>query len=104
MQETVDDLVVPYDEDVAAHSGPINRKESDLEILYPRYMKAAGQKALDYKESQDRGPRRLCLVPSFTLSLVMVSKIKKHWVHAPWFKVVELCRMLEKHGAVSRGQ
>lgn len=99
--ETLNELAIEYRKDLAAHEGPIDPKEDDASTLYPRFMTAAEEKAKEFNKSQARGPRRLCLVPSFVLALVMVSRVRRQWLHAPWFKIPNLCRMLENHGAVS---
>jgi hypothetical protein len=99
----VDDLKDAFEDDIQAQAqnGRLNPQEHEPETLYPLFMIAAKEKTQEFKESQARGPQRLCSVPSFALALVLVSQTRRHWLHAPWFTIASLCQMLERHGAVS---
>jgi hypothetical protein len=77
----------------------IQAREDDPNILFPTFMKGVEQTADKYKESG--GYRRLCSVPSFTLALVSVARIRRHYIHCPWFKIGMLQKMVDVHGGVS---
>jgi hypothetical protein len=73
-------------------------KNSDAATMYPDFSKLAIEKAEEFKEEGGFG--RLLTVPSFALGLVMASRIRRHYTHAPWFNISKLSKMLEEHGAV----
>lgn len=102
LQEIVEMLKDAYEEDLDANekNGVKNIDERDPDTLYPRFTKLAQETAKTYKDSQGHGS--LCTDTSFALGLVMASRIFRHYLHAPWFNVKELRRMLDEHGAVSK--
>jgi hypothetical protein len=73
--------------------------EDDLAVLYPAFSRALQAKAKAF--INEGGYRRLCSVSSFFLGLVMLSRVRRHYTHAPWFKVTMLNEMLKTHGGVS---
>jgi hypothetical protein len=73
--------------------------EDDLDVLYPAFSSALQEKAKAF--INEGGYRRLCSVSSFFLGLVMLSRVRRHYTHAPWFKVSILNDMLKTHGGVS---
>ena len=72
--------------------------EDNLEILYPTFSREVQKKAEEFLS--EGGYRRLCSVSSFFLGIVMLSRIPRHYTHAPWFKVTILDKMLDSHGGV----
>jgi len=73
--------------------------EDNLEVLYPGFSKELQAKAKQFMG--EGGYRRLCSVPSFFLGIVMLSRIPRHYIHAPWFIVATLNKMINDHGGVS---
>jgi hypothetical protein len=78
---------------------PSDPDEDNLDILYPAFSSALQAKAKAF--IHEGGYRRLCSVSSFFLGLVMLSRVRRHYTHAPWFKVTMLNEMLKTHGGVS---
>jgi len=101
LDEIVRVLRDKYREDLedAARDGKERDEEREIAVQYPKYAQAAKEKAIKYKDMA--GYKRLLAVPSFTLGLVMVTRVRRHYQRAPWFKVATLGHMLENHGAVS---
>ena len=101
LNEVVQALRDEYEEDLddAVAHGEDRGEERERSLLYPKFAKAAKMKAEECKDMA--GYKRLLSVPSFTLGLVMASRLKRHFQRAPWFKVITLGSMLENHGAVS---
>ena len=104
LNEIVQGLRDRYNEDLAdaAAKEAWREDDRDVSLMYPKYTEAAKEKADAYKELS--GYKRLLAVPGFTLGLVMVTRLKRHYQRAPWFKVTTLGNMLENHGAVSDPQ
>jgi hypothetical protein len=98
LQEIMYELKDALEEDIP-RAELLQATEDDSGILYPSFMKLVKAKAEEYKDSS--GYRRLCSVPSFTLSLVSASRIRRHYTHCPWFKTHILQKMLNVHGGVS---
>jgi hypothetical protein len=73
--------------------------EDNLEILYPTFSQEVQAKAKAFVN--EGGYRRLSCVSSFFLGIVMLSRIRRHYTHAPWFKVTVLDTMIKDHGGVS---
>jgi hypothetical protein len=78
---------------------PSDPDEDDPKVLYPHFSAALDARSKRYVT--EGGYRRLCSVGSFFLGLVMVSRVRRHYIHAPWFKVTVLSQMLKNHGGVS---
>jgi uncharacterized protein YdiU (UPF0061 family) len=76
--------------------------EADSAAQYPKFMQAIARKSEEYKHEHSKF-RRVSCMPSFVLSLVMVSRVSRHYTHASWFKVSTFNQMVEVHGAVSNG-
>jgi hypothetical protein len=72
--------------------------EDNLDILYPTFAQELQLKVKQFMG--EGGYRRLCSVSSFFLGIVMLSRVRRHYLHAPWFKVSKLDAMLECHGGV----
>lgn len=62
-------------------------------------LKKAEEKAEKFKQTS-KGYRRIYCIPSFSLGLVMASRIHSHYVHAPWFRLTSLNGMIDIHGTV----
>lgn len=99
LQELVDELKREYLKDVKKM--PDDTEEADYYTLYPRFMGAIGEKAEAYKQ-YNSGFRKLSCMPTFTLSLVMASQVRRHYTHAKWFRMGTFYKMVEVHGAVRR--
>lgn len=78
---------------------PSDLDEDDPRVLYPKFSSALAVKAQRFVG--EGGYRRLCCVSSFFLGLVMLSRVRRHYIHAPWFRVMMLNEMLKHHGGVS---
>ena len=78
---------------------PTDPDEDDLNVLYPNFSSVLDEKSKSF--INEGGYRRLCSVPSFFLGLVMLSRVRRHYTQAPWFKVTTLSLMLKTHGGVS---
>jgi hypothetical protein len=85
---------------VTVEPGKRNVVEEDSRRQYPKFMEALKEKAEAYKYVSTEF-RKLSCMPSLVLSLVMASRVRKHYTHAPWFKIATLNQMVEVHGAVS---
>ncbi|KAH9023469.1 hypothetical protein EDB84DRAFT_1440954 [Lactarius hengduanensis] len=73
----------------------------DAQVSYPAFMKLAKDKAEKAEESKETpAHRRLCSVPAFARGLVMASRVRRHYTHAPWFEIGTLSKMLDSHGAL----
>lgn len=96
--EIVDQLKIALMKDLRAL--PNREFNFDFQMSCPTYMEAVEAMASKYK-SVNSGFRKLALVPSFMLGLVMASRVRKHFVHARWFKASNLLKMLDVHGGVS---
>ncbi len=95
--EILDELKDAFEEDMP-YARKLQAKEDNLSILFPTFMKKVKDKAEEYKDTG--GYRRLCSVPSFTLALVSVLRIRRHYTHCVWFKISTLQKMLDVHGGV----
>ena len=96
--EIVDELKDVLEADMP-RARTIQSREDDPNILFPTFMKRVEEKADEYKDAG--GYRRLCSVPSFTLALVSVARIRRHYKHCSWFKISVLQKMVDVHGGVS---
>jgi hypothetical protein len=76
-----------------------DEEEEDHRILYLLFFEAIQEKAELFKHAQEY--RLLCLMPTFALALVMMSRIRRHYVHASWFRLTPLTKMVGVHGMVS---
>jgi hypothetical protein len=61
------------------HARTIQVREDDPNILFLTFMKRVKQKADKYKKLG--GYRCLCSIPSFMLTLVLVARIRQHYIH-----------------------
>ena len=97
--EMVNELRRAYMKDVS-RSKEADEEEADYMNNFSNFMAAAEEKAEAYKQT-NAGFRRLACMPTFTLSLVMASQVRRHYTHATWFKLGVFKEMVEVHGAVS---
>ena len=72
--------------------------EDNPELLYPKLFQKLKAKANDFKGESDY--RQLTSVKSFLLGLVMLGRVRRHYTHAPWFKIATLSKMLGESGGV----
>lgn len=102
LQEMIDQLKIELEKDL--ENQPEDREDRDYEDerYFPRYKKAVHDMATRYK-GVNSGFRKLALVPSFMQAMVMLSRVQRHFVHAPWFRVTSLLKMVGVHGGVSAG-
>ena len=75
-------------------------KDEDYWVTYLLFTKCIKLKAEKFK-SVNSGFRKLACMPMFMLGMVMASRVRRHFVHAPWFKAGSLVKMVDIHGAVS---
>ncbi|KAH9019230.1 hypothetical protein EDB85DRAFT_1896816 [Lactarius pseudohatsudake] len=98
--EIVDELKDAYEADIDMQREQPNL-DKDLDASYPAFMKLAKDKAEKAEESKETpAHRRLCSVPAFARGLVMASRVRRHYTHAPWFEIGTLSKMLDSHGAL----
>jgi len=95
--EILDVLRDAYEEDVKEQA--MIASEEGESFVNSHFQKAAKETAEKHKEGF--GYRRICCVEMFAFGLMMASRIRRHYTHAPWFKVRQLMRMLDVHGVVS---
>jgi hypothetical protein len=98
LQEILDQMKDAFERDVLGNTCPL---DEDHELMYPSCMKLIKDKAEKYK-STNRAYRQVCLMPMFTLSLVMASRVQSHYTHAGWFKISTLNEMINVYGGVSK--
>lgn len=99
LQEIINELKMSYEKD-AMNLSQTDREEEDYAILYPTFIEAVNAKAELYKQVS-YGYRQLCSIPTFALGLVMASRIRRHYVHARWFRLGTLSDMVNVYGTVS---
>jgi hypothetical protein len=99
-EEKLIELVVELKDHLSVdlEAGGADPDEDDLEVLYPTFTQELQVKAKMFMG--EGGYRRLCCVSSFFLGIVMLSRIRRHYIHAPWFKVTILDNMVKYHGGV----
>jgi hypothetical protein len=98
LQELIDELKREFEKDLRTKTQL--KKDEDYCVAYPLYTARIKEKAEKFK-SVNRGFRKLACVPTFMLGMVMASRVRRHYVHASWFKVPSLIKMVDVHGAVS---
>jgi hypothetical protein len=100
-EEKLIDLVVELKDHLSHDLENVNADpdEDNLEVLYPRFSKELDAKAKRF--SGEGGYRRLCSVRSFFIGIVMLLRIPRHYIHAPWFRVTMLTQMIDYHAGVS---
>lgn len=97
LQETVDELKDAFEVDLSKVND--GNRDENFEYKYPNFIKKTAAKALEVKNAYRY--RRIFCVPSFALGLVMASRIRSHYTHAPWFKLTALGDMIDVYGSVS---
>ena len=102
LQEIVDRLKIQLLRDIENLPSREEFEDYRDKEKFPEYAKAIAAMADKYK-SVNGGFRKLALVPSFMLALVMASRVQRHFVHASWFRVTPLLKMVDVHGGVSAG-
>jgi len=63
------------------HARMIQAREDNPNILFLTFMKRVKQKANKYKKLG--GYQCLCSILSFMLTLVLVARIRQHYIHCP---------------------
>jgi|ERR1700730_135248 hypothetical protein len=101
-EEKLIELVVELKDHLSVDLETVTASEDEdtLKTLYPAFMKHLDLKAQNFVG--EGGYRRLCCVSIFFLGLVMLSRVRRHYLHASWFKVSILDGMVKYHGGVSR--
>ena len=67
--------------------------------MFPIFHAVSKTKAERYNQ-ESSGFRKLACLPTMMLALVMASRIRRHYVHALWFRIGMLERIVKVHGAV----
>ena len=98
LQEIVDHFKDAFVSDRAKINDWTNGE--DYEVLYPTFMARVVSKAEEFKRNVT-GYRQICCLPRFALALVMMSRVRSHYTHSPWFNITDLKTMVEVHGGVS---
>jgi hypothetical protein len=96
--ELVDELRLVFVDELAK----VTDRTEDYRTNFPRFYRATKEKSELCKN--DAGYRKLLCVPMFTVGLVMVARIRRHYTHAPWFRVPKFQKMLDIHGTVRRSE
>ena len=99
LQEIANELKLSLQKDWSAGR---HRTTDDLEVQYPKLMKAISTKAEKFK-CTNHGFRRIFCIPAFSMGLVMASRIRKHYTHSQWYNITSLLEMVGVHGTVSHG-
>ena len=101
LQELLDELKLALQKDLDRAKNPLTEGEDDGHSgdSYPTFFSLRKAKANRYRQ-ESSGFRKLACLPTVMLALVMASRIRHHYVHAPWFRVGTLNKMAEVHGAV----
>ena len=102
LQEIIDRLKIQLLKDIENLPSIEEYEDYRYKDRFPEYTKAIEAMADKYK-SVNGGFRKLALVPLFMLALVMASRVQRHFVHASWFRVTPLLKMVDVHGGVSAG-
>ena len=95
--EIVDHLKIHLVEDL----NKFHDRGADFDYLISceAYNSALDKEANRFK-NVNGGYRKMTLVPSFMLALVMMSRVRHHFIHADWFRTSALLKMLDVHGRV----
>jgi len=72
----------------------------ELRVKYPEYWARLQKINAQYK-GVNAGYRRLTCMHTFVFGLVQASRVRRHYLHAPWFRVSHFNKMLQVHGGVS---
>lgn len=101
LQEMIDELKIEFNKDLNARTekGELLGEDEDY-AEYEDYSKLLKAKAELFK-GVNSGFRKLACTRVFMLGLIMTSRVRRHYVHSPWFRVSSLAKMVEVHGAVS---
>jgi hypothetical protein len=102
LQQLVNFLKLAFERDVRNNKLKERKPEEheELRIKYPDYWERLAKINEEFI-GINAGYRRLTCMPTFMLGLVMASRIRRHYVHASWFRVTSFNKMLEVHGGVS---
>jgi hypothetical protein len=101
LQELIDELKIQFNEDLQARTAKGDSLGEDEDYAdYEGYSTLLKKKA-DLFIGVNSGFRKLACTKVFMLGLVMTSRVRRHYVHAGWFRVNSLAKMVEVHGAVS---
>jgi hypothetical protein len=102
IQQKFDYLKIALERDIRnkKEKGEIIRDEDELRVKYPAYTQRLAEMNQKYL-GVSAGYRRLTCMPTFMLGLVQASRIRRHYTHAPWFRVTNFNKMLEVHGGMS---
>lgn len=73
---------------------------NDYDLKYPSVFNEIAIKADQFKGNSS-GYRLICVLPRVAFGLVMASRLRSHYTHAPWFRIGPLKEMVQVHGAVS---
>jgi len=98
LQEKLDKMKDALEEDLLEITS--REFDEDHEYLYPKCVEKILEQAGKFKQN-NQGYRQLCLMPSFVLGLVMVSRVRRHYTHARWYNIGTLDKMIDVYGGVS---
>jgi hypothetical protein len=101
LQEMIDELRIEFNKDLEARTakGEVLGEDEDYGE-YDNYSMLLKAKAELFK-GVNSGFRKVACTKVFMLGLIMTSRVRRHYVHASWFRVPSLVKMVEVHGAVS---
>jgi hypothetical protein len=72
----------------------------ELRVKYPEYWGRLEKLKTKFK-GVNAGYRRLMCMSTFVFGLVQASRVRRHYLHAPWFRVSHFNKMAVVHGGVS---
>jgi len=75
-------------------------QEDDIRVKYANFHHRLDEFRDQFKQVSV-GYCRLMAMPRVMLGLVMASRLRSHFMHASWFKVSSLNRMIDVHAGVS---
>jgi hypothetical protein len=95
-------LRVAFERDVRNNKekGSKYEEHQEINVKYSEYCIRLAQLNDGFK-GNNAAYRRLTFMKSFVLSLVMASRVRRHYQHASWFGVTSFNKMLDVHGGVS---
>ena len=95
-------LRVAFDRDVQRNKKKASKYEEHqkINVKYKEYCERLEGLNVGFK-GKNAAYRRLTFMKSFVLSLVMASRVRRHYQHASWFGVTAFNKMLDVHGGVS---
>ena len=102
LQAMITYLKVAFERDIRKNklNERVYEENEELKVKYSDYCERLEELSKNFLGTNPAYRRLMCM-PSFVLSLVMASRVRRHYIHAPWFRVTSFNKMLDVHGGVS---